>query len=176
MRLPGEQWPFHGCAAPRTPEDVQKHADDSQVAIEQVGVGGPCYPITVLDMASDRQSKIATISVSVGLPYDAKGTYVSRFIEVLEQRRGEMMLRTIPSVLLTIKLHLAAESARIEVRLPYYLERCARERGTPALMNDDCSFDGEMNGQYCGLRVGGWCTGHQPLPLQHDHQPLLGTR
>jgi GTP cyclohydrolase I len=127
-------------------EDVQRRADDREVAIEQVGVSGLRYPITVLDKTAERQSTVATISLSVGLPHDTKGTHMSRFIEVLEQHRGELTVRTIPTVLQALKERLDAESARIEVRFPYFLERLAPVSGTPALMDYECSFEGEVEG------------------------------
>jgi GTP cyclohydrolase I len=41
---------------------------------------------------------------------------------------------------------LDAESARIEVRFPYFLERRAPVSGVPALVDYQCAFVGEMNG------------------------------
>ena len=71
---------------------------------------------------------------------------MSRFIEVLERHRGECTVRTIPAILEDMASRLDAESARIEVRFPYFLERRAPVSSTPALMDYECSFEGEVNG------------------------------
>jgi len=131
---------------PRDLEDVQNHADHRQVPIEQVGVSDLRYPITVLDRASESQRTVATITLSVGLPQDTKGTHMSRFLHVLERHRGELTVRTLPEILEDLKSTLEAESARIEVRFPYFLERRAPVSGVPALVDYRCSFVGEMNG------------------------------
>ena len=127
-------------------EDVQTHRDHREVTIEQVGVSDLHYPITVLDRADEKQNTIATITLSVGLPHDTKGTHMSRFIEVLEQHRGELTVRTIPAVLRDMKSRLDAESARIEVHFPYFIERSAPVSGVPALMDYECTFTGTVNG------------------------------
>jgi GTP cyclohydrolase IB len=126
--------------------DVQNHRDDRGIEIEQVGVSNLQYPITVLDRAEEKQSTIAMLALSVGLPHDAKGTHMSRFIEVLELHRGELTIRTIPKVLVDLKNRLDAESARIEVSFPYFLERTAPVSGVKALMDYHCTFTGEVNG------------------------------
>lgn len=126
--------------------DVQSEPDDREIAIEQVGVSQLRYPITVLDRAAESQHTVATIALSVGLPHDAKGTHMSRFIQVLESHRGEITVRTLPSLLADFKRTLDAESARIEVAFPYFLERRAPASGAKALMDYECSFVGEVNG------------------------------
>jgi GTP cyclohydrolase FolE2 len=96
-------------------EDVENHADHRQVPIEQVGVSDLRYPIIVLDRAAESQRTVATMTLSVGLPQDTKGTHMSRFIHVLERHRGELTVRTLPAVLQDLKASLDAKSARIEV-------------------------------------------------------------
>lgn len=126
--------------------DVQSQPDDREIAIEQVGVSQLRYPVTVLDRAAESQRTVATIALSVGLPHDAKGTHMSRFIQVLENHRGEITVRTLPALLADLKTTLDAESARIEVEFPYFLERCAPASGAKALMDYQCSFVAEANG------------------------------
>jgi GTP cyclohydrolase I len=126
--------------------DVQSEPDTRGIAIEQVGVTGLRYPIRVLDRTAEAQSTIATITLSVGLPHDLKGTHMSRFITVLERHRGEITVRTLPALLADMKTTLNAESARIEVSFPYFLERRAPVSGAKALVDYQCSFVGEING------------------------------
>ena len=71
---------------------------------------------------------------------------MSRFIEILNEYRGEVTLRTLPSILQELKMRLDAESARIEVTFPYFLDRSAPISGSRALMDYECSFVGESTG------------------------------
>ena len=132
--------------ATRPIEDVQNHRDLRGIAIDQVGVSELRYPITVLEPKQGEQSVTARISMSVNLPHHFKGTHMSRFIEVLNEHRGEVTMRTLPTILRDLKSKLDAESARIKVAFPYFVEKEAPESGARALMDYDCSFVGEANG------------------------------
>ena len=80
-----------------TLEDVQNRTDERGFPIDQVGVSGLRYPITVLDRENARQQTVATLALSVNLPQRFKGTHMSRFIEILDAHRGELTMRTVPS-------------------------------------------------------------------------------
>ena len=127
-------------------EDIQSRHDERGVNIDQVGVSGVRYPIVVLDREQGQQHTIAELSMAVNLPRQFKGTHMSRFIEVLSAHRGEMTMRTLPAMLAELKGRLRAESARMEVRFPYFIERAAPVSGARALMDYQCWFIGEANG------------------------------
>jgi GTP cyclohydrolase I len=127
-------------------EDVQSRSDHRGIAIDKVGVMDLHYPIVVLDQNNDRQHTVATLSLSVNLPHHFKGTHMSRFIEVLNEHRGELTMRTLPGMLRDLKSRLDAESAHIEVDFPYFVERAAPVTGARALIDFECSFVGSLNG------------------------------
>lgn len=126
--------------------DVQNHKDDRQTPIDKVGVCDLQYPIVVLDRESQKQTTTAKLSMSVNLPHEFKGTHMSRFIEVLNAHRGELTMRTLPTILADLKTKLNAESAHMEVEFPYFVERAAPVSGAVALMDYQCRFTGEANG------------------------------
>ena len=125
--------------------DVQSLPDERQFSIDQVGVNELRYPIIVLDRQLAQQHTIARLSMSVGLPHHLKGTHMSRFVEILHEQRGELTMRTMPKILQSVKERLEAETARIEARFPYFLERCAPVTGARSLMDYDCSFTGSLD-------------------------------
>jgi GTP cyclohydrolase I len=135
-------------------EDVQNQADSRGIALDRVGVSDLRYPITVLDRQREKQETIARLTMSVNLPHHFKGTHMSRFIEVLNQHRGELTMRTLPDILKDLKHRLDAESARIEVAFPYFLEKRAPESNARALMDYECTFIGEVNAGEEGFLLG----------------------
>lgn len=138
-------------------EDVQNHRDLRNVALDQAGVSDLRHPITVLDRDHQIQHTVARVSMSVGLPKEFKGTHMSRFIEVLNEHRGELTMRTLPALLCDLRRRLHAKTARVEISFPYFIERTAPVSGATALMDYDCSFLGEsVNGTddfVLGVRV-----------------------
>ncbi len=134
--------------------DVQSSRDDRGIALDQVGVSDLKYPITVLDREQETQQTVAEVSMSVGLPKEYKGTHMSRFVEVLNQYRGEFTMHTLPDLLETLQERLEAEQARIEVEFPYFLKRTAPVTEKEALMDYECSFVGEKNGDDSSFILG----------------------
>lgn len=137
--------------------DMQSQNDDRCISIDQVGVSDLRYPILVLDRDHEVQHTVASLSMSVSLPHHFKGTHMSRFIEILNKHRGEVTMRTLPAILHSMKDRLEAESAHIEVRFPYFVERSAPASGARALVDYECFFKGDSNGKrddfILGVRV-----------------------
>jgi GTP cyclohydrolase I len=127
-------------------EDVQSRHDDRRIPINQVGVNDLRYPIFVLDRNKGRQETVARLTMSVSLPHHFKGTHMSRFIEVLNEHRGEVTMRTLPVILHTLRERLDAERARMEVAFTYFVEKAAPVTGSRGLMDYECSFVGESDG------------------------------
>lgn len=135
-------------------DDIQNGPDERRIPIDQVGVSDLSYPIVVLDRQREKQQTVAKFSMSVSLPHHFKGTHMSRFIEVLNEHRGEVTMHTLPTVLRELKKRLEAESARVEVSFPYFLERAAPASGARALMDYECTFVGESNGEHADFQLG----------------------
>jgi len=124
-------------------EDVQNHTDVRNIALDHAGVSDLRYPIVVLDRKNEVQHTVASVSMSVGLPEEFKGTHMSRFIEVLNEHRGELTIRTFPTLLHDLRRRLHAGTARVELIFPYFIERAAPVSGATALMDYECTFVGE---------------------------------
>jgi GTP cyclohydrolase I len=135
-------------------DDVQNQLDHRRIPIDQVGVSDLRCPIVVLDRQFKQQQTVATLTMSVNLPDHFKGTHMSRFVEVLNDHRGEVTMRTVPTILRDLKGRLQAESARIQVTFPYFLERTAPASGARALMDYECSFIGDLNGGHADFVLG----------------------
>jgi GTP cyclohydrolase IB len=127
-------------------EDVQGRPDGRGIPLNHAGISDLSYPIVVLDRSAEKQRTVARIAMSVGLPHQYKGTHMSRFIEVLEAHRGEITMRTLPKVLQELRQRLDAETARVEVVFPYFIEKAAPVTGAKALIDYECAFIAESNG------------------------------
>ena len=126
--------------------DVQGRTDDRNIPIKQVGVSGLTYPIMVLDGSGLLIPSVATIAMSVYLPHHFKGTHMSRFVEVLNEHRGEVTMRTLPTILSAIKARLDSSSAKIRVEFPYFVEKRAPVTDSHGMMDYLCVFEAETWG------------------------------
>ena len=134
--------------------DIQNLKDERNIDIQKVGVKGLKYPIVVLDRARGTQPVNATINMYVSLLHNFKGTHMSRFVEVLNEIREQVNIRTFHSILEKIRVKLHAESAHIEIEFPYFIEKAAPRSGAKSLMEYRCRFLGTSDGGGMNFIVG----------------------
>ena len=134
--------------------DVQNLADERNINIKKVGVKGIKYPIIVLDRTNGFQHVNATINMYVNLPHRFKGTHMSRFVEILNEYRGQINIKTFRTILEKVKEKLNAESAHMKIEFPYFIEKAAPATGAKSLMEYLCCFAGENNGRETDFMVG----------------------
>ena len=126
-------------------EDIQNHSDDRNIDIDQVGVKGIRYPITVLDKNMGKQQTVAKINMYVNLPRYYKGTHMSRFVEILNEHSNRISLQHFTEILGEMKVRLNAESAHMEITFPYFINKMAPVSGSEGLMEYKCTFKGSLN-------------------------------
>jgi GTP cyclohydrolase IB len=134
--------------------DIQNLKDERNINIQKVGVKGLKYPIIVLDRAHGTQSVNASINMYVSLLHKFKGTHMSRFVEVLNEIREKVNIRTFHDILEKIRRKLHAESAHIEIEFPYFIEKAAPRSGARSLMEYKCRFLGTCSDKGMDFIVG----------------------
>ena len=126
-------------------KDIQNHKDDRNIDIDQVGVKGIRYPITVLDKNLGKQQTVAKINMYVNLPRYYKGTHMSRFVEILNEHSNRISLQNFSEILAEMKSRLDAESAHMEITFPYFIKKMAPVSGSEGLLEYKCTFKGSLN-------------------------------
>jgi len=121
-------------------KDTQAEADERGIAIDSVGVSGLRWPITVWDKAKEKQATVGTFKLAVALPEKFKGTHMSRFVEALNEQRGEITFRTLPQLVANLRNRLAAPSAQVHVDFPYFVEKQAPVTQSSAMIDFQCWF------------------------------------
>ena len=124
--------------------DVQKERDPRNVAIDRVGVRNVSYPIIVMDRGSGTQSTVASVSMSVLLPHEYRGTHMSRFIETLEEYKGKIGPATLEALTKHLCAKLDATEAEILFQFPYFMYKKAPVSGIPSYMR----YEGSLQGMY----------------------------
>ncbi|MEK7842021.1 MAG: GTP cyclohydrolase, FolE2/MptA family, partial [Deltaproteobacteria bacterium] len=125
-------------------KDIQSQPDFRQIAIDKVGVKDISYPIVVLDKKNKFQHTIASVNMYVDLPHHFKGTHMSRFIEILNEHRGEITVKNFPDILAKMKKRFNAQTAHMEVGFPYFIEKAAPVSKAKGLMEYRCRFTGSL--------------------------------
>ncbi len=124
-------------------EDVQGRADARGIPIDKVGIKDLLHPVTVRDPVRGEQHTIASLSMSVNLPQDAKGTHMSRFVEILGRQVTGISIDTFAAMLQETTRHLKASAAQIEMTFPYFVMKTAPVSGVRSLMDYRAAVFGE---------------------------------
>ena len=124
--------------------DIQGEPDSRDISIDKVGVKDIRYPVVVLDRKNRFQQTIASINMYVDLPHNFKGTHMSRFVEILNEHRGEMTVKNFPGILKKMKERFNATTAHLEVDFPYFIEKAAPVSKSKGLMEYRCRYLGTL--------------------------------
>jgi hypothetical protein len=153
--------------------DIQASADQRQLAIHKVGVRGLRYPLALLDASGKVQNTVAQLSMSVGLPPEQKGTHMSRFVELLEQKRAPLNVNRLLRMLDEMLLRLDARERRDRTGLSLLHQQggAGVGRREPARLRraDDRR---ETRGAAQRADAGGRRPGDQPVPVLQGDQRL----
>lgn len=104
--------------------DVQSRVDERELPIDAVGIRSVRIPITV-HSGGRTQSTIATLAMTVALPAIAKGTHMSRFVELLEEQTEALDQRGFQALVHNMLARLGARSGTVEMRFPYFVRKAA---------------------------------------------------
>lgn len=129
--------------------DVQAQADFREQGIDAVGIKGVRYPV-VVQSGPRAVHTIASLSMTVALPAEVKGTHMSRFIELLEARAGHLDQATFRTMVLEMLERLGARSGRIAMRFPWFVSKAAPISGVSSLLDHDVEWIGSVaqDGRY----------------------------
>ena len=127
--------------------DVQSTPDTRHIAIQRVGVKGVRYPIT-LKTSTGVHPSIGHWNMYVHLPEQQKGTHMSRFIALLEELSAKdsapLDIPVFSALMRKMLTLLEADAGRIELSMPYFINKTAPISGVQSLMDYEIGLCGEI--------------------------------
>ena len=124
--------------------DVQNQKDIRGVDIQKVGVKHVELPLILSRKNDTNQVVYAQARMNVSLPKHYKGTHMSRFIEVLSEWKNKNLLGVdIKGCLKEVIKKFNAQSAELEFKFKYFIDKKSPVTKISSPMSYDCSFEGE---------------------------------
>ncbi len=121
-------------------KDIQNTRDSRKIPIQKVGIKNLRYPVDVLDRENKRQHTVAVLSMFVDLPHRFKGTHMSRFVSIMNERRGQISIHSLGAILQTMTERFDSTTAHLELRFPFFIEKQAPVSGARSMMDYQCAF------------------------------------
>ena len=123
--------------------DIQSQIDGRDIGIDAVGVKDVRYPVTISTVSGPLPT-IAVWSMTVGLHAAAKGTHMSRFIEILEAHAGPLSPPRFRAMVFHMIERLDARSGTVEMRFPHFVKKAAPVSGVQSRLDYDVRWRGSV--------------------------------
>src|SRR4051812_19123613 len=114
--------------------DIQASVDGRGIVIDEVGIKNVRYPMSIA-AGGGSQATIATFTMTIALPAIAKGTHMSRFVELLEGVREPLDAAGFRDLVASMLERLDARSGTVEMRFPYFRRKAAPVSGVESLLD-----------------------------------------
>lgn len=128
-------------------KDVQSERDYRNVPLKNVGIKNLKWPVVVKDRTDGVQHTIATISVSVDLPHDIRGTHMSRFVEVVSELKF-LSPKDIETMLDKIKEKLNAQVSSCFIEFDYFIKKPSPVTGIVAPYDVKCCYNAQKSNDF----------------------------
>ncbi|HPZ00823.1 MAG TPA: GTP cyclohydrolase FolE2, partial [Clostridiales bacterium] len=115
-------------------KDVQNQKDLRNIPLNEVGIKNLRYPLAIKDSSGEWFTTHTTISATVGLPAEKRGTHMSRFVEII-QEYDRLNLKEIRGMLERMQTVLEAETAFLTINFDYFVKKKAPVSGKEAYLN-----------------------------------------
>ncbi len=130
---------------PMTLEDVQRSVDTRGIAIQQVGVKQVDLPLNILQKDGHPQRVAASVSLSVKLPAEAKGSHLSRFmIQLAHYYQNHAFCYDLKNFLEDTQERLETDAAYLKMDFRYFIEKKAPVTDYQAPMAYPCRFEASL--------------------------------
>ena len=126
--------------------DLQSQFDSRDIHIDGVGIKGVRYPLAI-SAHGEPVATIATLSLTVGLSASAKGTHMSRFIELLEAQTEALDQAHFKTLVLEMLERLGARTGAIEMRFPYFVRKSAPVSGATSALDYEVCWRGSVTAE-----------------------------
>ena len=126
-------------------KDIQSTKDKRGISINKVGVSDVRHPVKVMCRNGQSQHTVATLSASVSLPHDVKGTHMSRLVDVINSNQVAIGGDSMRQMISQIRHKLDAEEACMTVEFPYFMTKSAPVTSMQGQMDYDCKLTGRIN-------------------------------
>ncbi len=110
--------------------------------LKSVGIENLEYPIKVRRKDGGHQETVARVNLTAEMPNDYRGSCMAVFVGILNRFQDDISPGIFPELLAAVRTGLNAESARVEVSFPYFIEKPAPVTRTSGLMEYNCRFVG----------------------------------
>jgi len=124
--------------------DTQNTTDIRNIVINEVGIKDILHPINFIDRNQESLPSVANFTMTVRLPENVKGTHMSRFVEILNEKECAFSVQTFMNLVQTVADKLNSNSSHIIVDFPFFRKKSAPSSGVESLLDYHATLSGKI--------------------------------
>ena len=124
--------------------DTQNTTDVRNIVINEVGIKDILHPINFINRDQESFPSVANFTMTVRLPENVKGTHMSRFVEVLNEKECAFSVQTFMNLVQTMADKLNSNSSHIIVDFPFFRKKSAPSSGVESLLDYHATLSGKI--------------------------------
>ena len=124
--------------------DTQNTTDIRNIVINEVGIKDILHPINFINRDQESFPSVANFTMTVRLPENVKGTHMSRFIEILNEKECTFSVQTFMNLVQTVADKLNSNSSHIIVDFPFFRKKSAPSSGVESLLDYHATLSGKI--------------------------------
>ena len=125
--------------------DIQETRDTRGIDIDRVGVTHVRYPLAVPLRAGGTINTVASLSATVSLAREKKGTHMSRLMIAINNESHRFRPDRLDDVLGEMLTLLDAREVMVEMEFPIFLTRAAPVTGIDGLLDYNCQYSAMLS-------------------------------
>ena len=124
--------------------DTQNTTDVRNIVINEVGIKDISHPINFINRDQESLPSVANFTMTVRLPENVKGTHMSRFVEILNEKECAFSVQTFMNLVQTVSDKLNSNSSHIIVDFPFFRKKSAPSSGVESLLDYHATLSGKI--------------------------------
>jgi len=124
--------------------DTQNTTDVRNIVINEVGIKDILHPINFINRNQESLPSVANFTMTVRLPENVKGTHMSRFVEILNEKECAFSVQTFMNLVQTVADKLNSNSSHITVDFPFFRKKSAPSSGVESLLDYQATLSGNI--------------------------------
>ena len=124
--------------------DTQNTTDVRNIVINEVGIKDILHPINFINRDQESLPSVANFTMTVRLPENVKGTHMSRFVEILNEKECAFSVQTFMNLVQTVADKLNSNSSHIIVDFPFFRKKSAPSSGVESLLDYQATLSGKI--------------------------------
>lgn len=124
--------------------DTQSNSDNRNILINKAGIKNILHPINFINAKKENCPSIGKFTMAVSLPANTKGTHMSRFIEILNEKECTFSIQNFSELINRVSNKLESDNAYVDVQFTFFKKKLAPSSKSKGFIDYQITLSGSL--------------------------------